>query len=118
MFCQDEWERESVQEYVHVELENYMSDHLLSDAVVLESWDGYRRQDSEVAESCTVGCPWPHDWKMSSLDSRKHVRVDLRKPTTLDTRRMHSTKLDTRTVRDGRKVSERGLKILRSYLKK
>ena len=118
MFCQDEWERESVHEYVHVELENYMSDHLLSDAVVLESWDGYRRGNVDSGDTCTVGCPWPHEWKKSILDSRKRIRVDMRKSTNLDMRRMHSTRSDTRKVRDGRKVSERGMKILRSYLTK
>jgi hypothetical protein len=106
MFCQADWKREPVNEYVHVELENYMTDHLLSDSVVLESWDGYKRTSDEAATSCETGCPWPHDWEQSKLDPSKHVRVDLRKATNIDLRRM----------REGREVSDRGMKILKSYL--
>ena len=108
MFCQEDWERESVREYVHVELENYMTDHLLSDSVVLESWDGYKRTTDEAGASCETGCPWPHDWEQSKMDPRKHIRVDLRKPTNIDMRRM----------REGREVADTGIKILRSYLAK
>jgi len=108
MFCQEDWQREAVKEYVHVELENYMTDHLLSDSVVLESWDGYKRTTDEAPASCETGCPWPHDWEQSKQDPKKHIRVDLRKATNIDLRRM----------REGREVSDTGLKILRSYLAK
>ena len=106
MFCQEDWERESVREYVHVELENYMTDHLLSDSVVLESWDGYHGASDVPA--CTVGCPWPHDWVQSKTDPRKHVRIDLRKIKNIDMRRM----------REGHKIYSLGTKLLKSYLAK
>ena len=107
MFCQDDWARESVREYVHVELENYMNDHLLSDSVVLESWDGYRRSTQERATACKVGCPWPHEWRVTADDRTKYIRVDLRK----------FTSVDIRHVREGRKAAQKGLEILKSYLK-
>jgi hypothetical protein len=76
-FCQPGWERVTTTEYVHVELESYLDDHLLSGSVVLESWDGYTRETDSIEDACsTRGCPWPHKW--SSTDDNRWTRVDLR----------------------------------------
>lgn len=76
-FCQPDWERVMTTEYVHVELESYLDDHLLSGSIVLESWDGYTRETDSIEEACsTLGCPWPHKW--SSTDDNRWTRVDLR----------------------------------------
>lgn len=76
-FCQPDWERVTTTEYVHVELESYLDDHLLSGSIVLESWDGYARETDSIEDACsTLGCPWPHKW--SSTDDNRWTRVDLR----------------------------------------
>ena len=76
-FCQPDWQRVMTTEYVHVELESYLDDHLLSGSIVLESWDGYTRETDSIEDACsTRGCPWPHKW--SSTDDNRWTRVDLR----------------------------------------
>ena len=76
-FCQPDWQRVTTTEYVHVELESYLDDHLLSGSIVLESWDGYTRETDSIEDACsTRGCPWPHKW--SSVDDNRWTRVDLR----------------------------------------
>jgi hypothetical protein len=76
-FCQPDWQRVMTTEYVHVELESYLDDHLLSGSIVLESWDGYTRETDSIKDACsTRGCPWPHKW--SSTDDNRWTRVDLR----------------------------------------
>jgi hypothetical protein len=76
-FCQDTWERIPVTEYVHVELESYLDDHLLSGSIVLESWDGYTREADSIEDACsTRGCPWPHRYEAVGLNRWR--RVDLR----------------------------------------
>ena len=76
-FCQPDWERVATTEYVHVELESYLDDHLLSGSVVLESWDGYARAADTIEEACDKqGCPWPHKW--APAGDQRWTRVDLR----------------------------------------
>ena len=76
-FCQPDWERVPTTEYVHVELESYLDDHLLSGSVVLESWDGYARAADTIEEACDKqGCPWPHKW--APAGEHRWTRVDLR----------------------------------------
>ena len=76
-FCQPDWERVPTSEYVHVELESYLDDHLLSGSVVLESWDGYARAADTIEEACDKqGCPWPHKW--APVGDNRWTRVDLR----------------------------------------
>jgi hypothetical protein len=76
-FCQPNWERVPVTEYVHVELESYIDDHLLSGSIVLESWDGYTREADSTEDACsTRGCPWPHRYETVGL--HRWRRVDLR----------------------------------------
>ena len=76
-FCQPEWPRVATTEYVHVELESYLKDHILSGSIVLESWDGYARESDTIEDACSKrGCPWPHKWE--STDEKRWKRVDLR----------------------------------------
>ena len=76
-FCQPDWQRVATTEYVHVELESYLDDHLLSGSVVLESWDGYARATDAISDACDKqGCPWPHKWVPSG--DQRWTRVDLR----------------------------------------
>ena len=76
-FCQPDWQRVATTEYVHVELESYITDHLLSGSVVLESWDGYARATDAISDACDKqGCPWPHKWVPSG--DHRWTRVDLR----------------------------------------
>ena len=76
-FCQPEWQRVATTKYVHVELESYIDDHLLSGSVVLESWDGYSRNTDSIEEACGQrGCPWPHKWE--SAGEQRWTRQDLR----------------------------------------
>ena len=76
-FCQPDWQRVATTEYVHVELESYITDHLLSGSVVLESWDGYARATDAVSDACDKqGCPWPHKW--TPTGDNRWTRVDLR----------------------------------------
>ena len=76
-FCQPDWQRVATTEYVHVELESYLDDHILSGSVVLESWDGYARAEDSIEDACSQnGCPWPHKWKHSQ--NGQWSRVDLR----------------------------------------
>ena len=81
-FCDDDWERRRSSELVHVELESYVEDHLMSGNVVLESWDGYTRVETDIADVCEHGgCPWSHEWMElpSQADEVvKYVRKDLR----------------------------------------
>ena len=76
-FCQPEWPRVATTEYVHVELESYLKDHILSGSIVLESWDGYARESDTIEDACSErGCPWPHKWE--STGEKRWKRVDLR----------------------------------------
>lgn len=75
-FCQKTWERVPVTNYVHVELDSYLDDHLLSGSVLLESWDGYTRETDSIKDACTQGCPWPHRYE--SVGLHRWRRVDLR----------------------------------------
>ena len=76
-FCQPEWQRVATTKYVHVVLESYIDDHLLSGSVVLESWDGYSRNTDSIEEACGQrGCPWPHKWV--SVGEQRWTRQDLR----------------------------------------
>lgn len=76
-FCQPHWRRVHTTKYVHVVLESYFDDHLLSGSVVLESWDGYARDKHSIEDAChDQGCPWPHKWSLVG-DSR-WTRTDLR----------------------------------------
>ena len=81
-FCDDDWERRRSSELVHVELESYVEDHLMSGNVVLESWDGYTRVETDIEDVCEHGgCPWSHEWMElpSQADEVvKYVRKDLR----------------------------------------
>lgn len=81
-FCDDDWERRRSSELVHVELESYVEDHLMSGNVVLESWDGYTRVETDIDDVCEHGgCPWSHEWMElpSQADEVvKYVRKDLR----------------------------------------
>lgn len=65
-FCQPDWRRVRTTEYVHVELESYLDDSLLSGSVLLESWNGCDKQY----------CPWPYKW--TPFDDERWTRVDLR----------------------------------------
>jgi hypothetical protein len=76
-FCQPDWQRVATTKYVHVELESYLADHLLSGSIVLESWDGYARAADSIEEACDKqGCPWPHKW--TPTGDNRWTRVDLR----------------------------------------
>ena len=76
-FCQPEWQRVATTKYVHVVLESYIDDHVLSGSVVLESWDGYSRNTDSIEEACGQrGCPWPHKWV--SVGENRWTRQDLR----------------------------------------
>lgn len=76
-FCQPEWQRVATTKYVHVELESYIDDHLLSGSVVLESWDGYSRDTDSIEDACGQrGCPWPHKWEAAG--EQRWTRKDLR----------------------------------------
>ena len=76
-FCQPEWQRVATTKYVHVELESYIDDHLLSGSIVLESWDGFSRSTDSIKDACGQrGCPWPHTWETKG--EQRWTRKDLR----------------------------------------
>ena len=78
-FCEDTWERQPVQSYSHIQLKNYYMDSLLSQGVVLESWDGYTREENEIKQVCKKGCPWPHKWvKVDKLQWIRKIIVKFR----------------------------------------
>jgi len=78
-FCQPEWSRVPTTKYVHVELESYFDDHIMSGSVILESWDGYARSEDTINDACSEqGCPWPHKWKALQNGDGQWSRVDLR----------------------------------------